>query len=355
MARRSWIPLLVLLAAGCTDTSGPVDVYVVHYDPLVKDFRLEPQRIDTIESIAQVRGGVTRLVKEPNVVVQGDSIAFEGGAAPAVLYSERGGTVVPQDWDSLTLLSYYHHLEQTASWYHTAVGFDSSAIVPLPSYYRVETGIDPNLTGFTDNAAYVAQAHAFLLFDSFFIHDIPLAMNDGVITHEMGHAVFHHVMNGSDRTPIEERDDWPDDARANLAGLHEGQSDLYAACELDEPDFIAFSIPSATDRDMRVHRVLTPELLAQLDDGTAEPHEVGAVIAAAGWAIAESIGTARTAVVLYSAENALLPDLTPSFRISDFLNRFAAAGTPAENAVSCTVFCDRFALIASEITACSCP
>ena len=350
--------LAAFLLAGCTDASGPVDVYVVTFDAASKDFVLRAERIETIDSVARAEGSTTRILKEPVVRVQenGD-VEFDGGRPPNILYSEADGNIVPEDWDSLTLLSYYHHLERAVEWYRDVLGHaEVEEIVPLPSYYRIEYGIDQNVIGATDNAAYAPTAHSFLLYDAFFFQELPLAMNDGVVTHELGHAVFHRIMNGDERLPVEYREGWSPSAVAHMGAVHEGQSDVFAAMMLDEPDFLAFSLPAdVADRDLSVERRLTEAQLHNLNIGTAEPHEVGAVIASAIWAFSETSGRQRAAELTLAAETALAPDLNGAFHLGDFLGRFADAGTPAEHDAACTVLCDRFDAIEDRIPTCACP
>lgn len=42
--------------AGCTDASGPIDVFVVTFDPVSHDFELKAERVDTIDSVAKCKG-----------------------------------------------------------------------------------------------------------------------------------------------------------------------------------------------------------------------------------------------------------------------------------------------------------
>lgn len=348
----------VLALAGCTDDSGPVDIFVITYDSASHDFELKAERVETIDSVAKCHGSTTRLIKEPVVRITDDGdINFEGGAPPSILYTESDGTIIPEDWDSLTLLSYYHHLERAVTYFRDTLGFaPTDEIVPLPSYYRLEFGIDQNVVGATDNAAYAPTAHSFLLFDSFFFQQIPLAMNDGVVTHEFSHALFHRVMNGDERLPIEYREDWGPGPIAHLAGLHEGQADVFAAMQLDDPNFFRFSLPAnLVDRDMAVERTLSEGQLFNLNNGESAPHEIGAVIAAAIWEFSESAGRQRTAELTLQAELDMLPELNGSFDIGDFLGAFADAGTPTEKTASCSIFCDRFDVMKDRIPACACP
>lgn len=349
-----------LFLGGCQDVSGPVDVWVVAYDPSVHEIRLSAERIDTIDSVAEGRGGTTRLLKEPVIAVDGDgNPIFKDGHPPRIMFGEDAeGRIVPQDWDSLTLLSYYHHLERAVSYFQT-LGFDTAPMVPLPSYYRIQVGFDANVIGLTDNAAYLPTDHSFLLFESFFIDEIPLAMNDGVVTHEFAHALFHRVMNGDERLPIEYRDEWANVAMNHLGGLHEGQADIFAAMQFDEPDFFRFSFPGYDARDMSVDRVLTNEEFAALQDPAPEidleVHDLGAFIAAAVWEISERLGSrTRTAELTLAAEIALAPDLDANFRITDFFTRFADACTAAEKIEACAVFCERFPPMRPEMPACGC-
>src|SRR5690349_6809608 len=100
------------LATGCTDKGGPLDIYVITYDTSSHAFELQAKRVETIDSVAKCAGGTTTLIKEPVVRATDDGdIEFTGGDPPNILYTEADGAIVPEDWDSLTLLSYYHHLE----------------------------------------------------------------------------------------------------------------------------------------------------------------------------------------------------------------------------------------------------
>lgn len=347
-----------LAMAGCTDASGPVDIFVITLDPVSHEFELKSERVETIESVAKARGSTTRLIKEPvaRTTEDGD-VQFEGGRPPNILFTESNGNIIPEDWDSLTLLSYYHHLERGVTYFQDTLGYaDAAQIVPLPSYYRVEFGIDQNVVGATDNAAYAPTAHSFLLFDAFFFQELPLAMNDGVVTHELAHAVFHRVMNGDERVPVEYREGWGPGPKAALSSVHEGQADVFAAMMFDEPNFFRFSLPSdLVDRDMSVLRTLTEAQQHNLTIGSVEPHEIGAVIAAAFWAFSEDAGRQRTAELTLQAAQNLGPELNGSFEIGDFLGTFADACTPAEKTVACTIFCDRFSVMKDRIPTCACP
>lgn len=350
--------LAAALSTGCTDAGGPIDIYVITYDTTAHEFQLQAKRVETIDSVAKCAGGTTTLIKEPAVRATDDGdVEFAGGDPPNILYTESDGTIIPEDWDSLTLLSYYHHLERSAAFFQDDLAFaEIDAIVPLPSYYRLEFGIDQNVVGATDNAAYAPTAHSFLLFDAFFFQELPLAMNDGVVAHELSHAVFHRVMNGDERIPQEYREGWEPGPIANLGALHEGQADVFAAMMLDEPDFFTASLPAdLVDRDLSKDRTLTEAQQHNLTIGSASVHEIGAVIASALWDFSETEGRLRTAELLLESEQALGPVLDGSFEIADFLGVFADTATPAEKVTACNLFCDRFQVVKERITTCACP
>src|SRR5207253_11427928 len=128
--------------------------------------------------------------------------------------------------------------------------------------------------------------------------------------HEFSHAIFHRIMNGDERLPIEYRDDWEAAPIANLGALHEGQADVFAGMMLDESDFFTASLPAdLVDRDMSKERVLTEAQLHNLNIGSAEVHEIGAVIASSLWAFSEVEGRARTAERRLHAEQDRAPPL----------------------------------------------
>lgn len=357
--RSAALAAFLTVSAACTDDSGPADIYVITFDSDAADFRLRVKRVSTLDSIGEGRGSTTRILKEPQVRITDDGdLHLEGGWPPNILTTQDAdGAHIPEDWDSLTLLSYYHHLEKSVDWFRDVLGHaEVDEVVPLPSYYRLEVGFDQNVIGLTDNAAYAPTAHSFLLFDEFFLDDLPLAMNDGVVVHELAHAVFHRVMNGDQRLPIEYREGWGDAPIAHLGAVHEAQADIFAGMMLDEPDFFRFSLPSElADRDMSKERILTDAQAFNLGIGEARVHEIGAVIAAAVWAFSETHGRERTAELTLAAEQALLPDLNGAFHLGDFLGRFADAGSIDEKATACGLFCVRFDSVKDRFPTCGCP
>ena len=118
---------------------------------------------------------------------------------------------------------------------------------------------------------------------------MPLAANEGVVTHELAHAVFNLLTSRSrgQTVPARYADNWPARPMNLVASLNEGLSDVHGAAMTGDPDFIA---PSATalhlDRDLSKHRTYTADMDQALDgDATGyDPYVLGSVFASTFWA-----------------------------------------------------------------------
>lgn len=373
-----FVLVATLLAACAPDSKGPIDSVVLGLEA-GQGFALHTRTLDTIDSVAQGRGGVTKLVKEarltqdPDEEVEVLALSFQGGESVKILHDVQDGVVVPADYDSLVLLSYYSHLEDSADFF-AGLGMNVDAILPITSHVAPELGFVSDIS-FTDNAAYLPTEHVFFVLEAFLFRDnVPLGANDGVITHEFSHAVFHYTLNKDNPNPrlpkeFDESLGWPDATRRWLSSLNEGLADVFALMRTTEPDFIAISIPAIEDdRDPRVVRDFTQEMLDNIeidpvegeeDETPFSPYDMGAVLASAMWRIADDpnngLGYPRTAQIAYDALDALRNDNTytgGNFRASGYFNLVVQAATPAEEAWICQVFNDQFSLISAELTQC---
>lgn len=378
--KRLVMALSVVAALGCApDSDGPIDALVLGLE-IGEGFALRQRTLDTIDSVAEARGGVTELIKEARLTQDPDeevellALSFTGGAPVTLLHKVNdAGVVIPVDYDSLVLLSYYSHVEDSAD-YFQGLGLNVDAFTPITTHVSPELGFVTDFS-FTDNAAYLPTEHVFFVLEAFlFRENVPLGANDGVVSHEFSHAVFHYTLNRDNPNPripkeFDEGLGWAPQAQRWLSSLNEGLADVFGLMRTQEPDFIALSIPAIEDdRDPRVHRTFDQEMLDRIEidpdpeDENAvafSPYDMGAVLASAVWKIADDpangLGYDRTAQIAFDALDAMRNDAiyqAGNVRASTYLNLFVQAGTGAEETWICTVFNDQFSLISAELSAC---
>jgi hypothetical protein len=343
--------MLAALACGCADRSGPVNVVVLG-EVAPGRFALAPHPLATLTSVAEGRGGVATLLKGAKVDPETNELIDGGGPVAIQFFEGTGGEIVPADLESLSLLSFYGHVEDSVR-YFQSLGVDVGAFTPLPTYVRPDIG--GQTLSFSDNAAFVSELHGFVLPAAFFFQsDVPLPANDGVITHEFTHAVFFYLLNGHAKEPREVTEQWPVPAFNYLFGLNEGLADCHGALRTGDPNFIAPSLPIASaDRDMTVKRPFTADWRSFVEGAVVQdPHVLGAVVAAAVWQATEGIDHLRTAATLIASVEALKNTYGPDFRISVWINLWIQQTSPSERAQICPVMLDRFMIIQNEITAC---
>src|SRR5262249_50628431 len=149
--------------------------------------------------------------------------------------------------------------------------------------------------------------------------------NDGVVNHELGHAVFHIIIDGAHQPPPD-LSTWSSPAATSYGGLNEGLADTFAALRLGLPGFLDMY---GFDRDLAKDRVLDAD---QAGDITQfEIHDLGAFVAAAMWSLSQQLGARRTAELVLASEHALHAD-PETFNLAVWLALVvAAAATPAEH------------------------
>lgn len=283
----------MLLAAGCLpeDRQGTVQAHVVARTGAEYALRVEP--VQNLESLRELRGrdielraasGIqtTLLAAEPGV-------RFDRGRPFSLEYGfDAAGRVVAADLHSLQALSVYRALDRAASLLrvHGHVPLRRLQVFYFP---RFDSDVLGDLrSSLTDNAAFVWEEAAILVLPAFVLSELPLLLNEGVLAHELGHAVIHQEMFGAAKSPpFEERTE--DEYRVlqrHLLAMHEAVSDLIAFAVTGEPDFIRPSLDA--DRDLAEPRDLTArdlEILESvpgpLEADRFDPHALGSVMARA--------------------------------------------------------------------------
>jgi hypothetical protein len=300
--------LLAASLAGCPleDPGPPYRALVYDYDLATGDYALAEADLPTLRALRGLEGEVTEVLGGVDLAVNTaadpateeglvDAIRVRGGRPVDPRYRIEDGVVLPEDFGSLFLFSYYRHMERCRDFFH-----DSGLPEELPGHIRTfqQPTLGTLLVGgiplITDNAGYSPTFEAFALFPRQHLLDqLPLAMNLGVVGHEYSHAVFHALVAPGARVPFGLLEGWPPRAENLVRSVDEGFADVFGALVTGDPDFMAPSVPGFVSdaRDLSVVREFDGFMDALLDRGVFyDPYPLGSVFASVLWRVGETVG-----------------------------------------------------------------
>lgn len=373
-ARRTAALSLVFLL-GCVEEALTPERYLVFDQPPRPEntadsadpgtYRLIPSEIRTLDDPRAGRGAVAELRGSGDLVISSETpsseedfrrlILVEGARDPDIQFDVReDGVAVPFDYDSVLLLSMYHHLERAAE-YFAAIGVAQSDLRTMTVYYSPRSPglLFIPLPVFTDNAAYVTTLDAFLIPPAFFLSGVPLVANRGVMIHEYSHMVANRLIHQDRRVPRFFVEDWPPAAVNELRSLDEGLADLFAALALRDPDFISASISSelfAIDRDVSVDRFYDAPLRAEVESARDDynPYVLGSVIASALWDLRPLVPDDVLAPAVIRSMRGLAP-VTETFELARFADLLHDELPREAQPDACRLLHQRFEAIAPEL------
>lgn len=301
------IGLFVLVLSGCPlEDPGPPYTVLVHAYQESGGYALSEVELPTLHSLQGLEGEFTRVIGGVDIAIDAfatadteeelvAAIRVRGGNPVDPRWYLRDGVVVPEDFGSLLLFSYYAHMERCRDFFHTH-GLPDELPGHIPTFHMPTMGT-PMIGGFQlikDNAAYSPTFGAFALFPRQLLMDqLPLAMNLGVVCHEYSHAVFHSVVAGDSLVPAGTLAGWPNRAANLIRSVDEGMADVFGALVTADPDFIGQSISEdfGVDRDLAAPRRIDDAMTLHLDEALFyNPYPLGSVIASVLWSTREEIG-----------------------------------------------------------------
>lgn len=357
--------LLVVSLASCgsPDGDGHQRYHVLDYDGDEDRYELVESTIDTLQDaravdgeIVELRGGgkIVIATGEPETPSEFEaSLTIDGASTPRVSYELSDGLVTAWDYDSLLMLTLYHHFER-AAFYFEEIGVDHSLVGKLPVYYapRLEFLIPFNLL--TDNAAYAFTLDAFLLPRQFFLTGLPFAANRGIIVHEYSHAVFNRLVHGDARAPAYLLEPWPDPAINRMRALDEGVADIFGALAVGDPNFISPSIAEEEfdiDRDLSVERHYTAELRDKVEQeafAQFNPYELGTVIASTVWSLRAHVDDHPLGEAVIASLTALGEEQAP-FSLTDFFDGLHDGLPEDVRPQACSLFRERLIALSEPL------
>ncbi len=268
MRRKLFLPPLaaLLLLLGCAPEAGPLQMAVLDLDPGTGLYDLRVVEVRTLEDVPALRGEAATPIG--SAVIRLDSrrlydgmseaafraaVLSEPGAPVEAQFVEQDGVLYPSDFHSLSLATAYYHFEKARA-YALARGLGAEKLRSTPFYYFPALTEDPAEGQLADNAAWFPMLRSFLLFPHKDLQGIPLSMNQGVIAHEYGHAIFNaEVLNGAWFPDVLQR--WCDDPGCSdphgslmMGSVEEGFADIWALGVTGDLRFINRSIEPVGDR-----------------------------------------------------------------------------------------------------------
>lgn len=275
----AWLGLLatsLVLACG-PNPKAPVKVMALI--PSAEGLLTQQQvELQTITNMTALAGQVAHLVGGVSVVLDNqDPLQNVGGGLPNQTEAQRwagivknegmpvrghfidkGGVLWPEDFHTWNMVTTYYNFER-AYQYFTGVydGKDPVELRDMRVFYWADYR-PYTITPTTDNALFLSVVQSFVLLPQQKFQIVPLAMNIGIIGHEVAHKVFNHKVLG-DAGVHKALVNWSTQPFNLLKSIDEGFSDFhgYGVTVLEpsgrQPAFLKASIddsPTLSSRDL---------------------------------------------------------------------------------------------------------
>lgn len=216
-------------------------------------FVVKEETLSTLVDFNSLTGPHVRIYRGGELVARevAGSVALDAslsaGHAPDLRYVVDRGVVVARDYSSLAMLSAYNAFEQSFNGIEQVLGFtvsDLNSKAPIDVFFEPRIRIESDVSATVVqkfNAFFVPGAHQFGLARRSELEQTPLAADQMVLTHEIGHLIFERFFYDSKPSDcIEDNRNLPPRDRIGLeytvSGLNEGLA-----------DFVSFAVTGSTD------------------------------------------------------------------------------------------------------------
>lgn len=298
-----WIAVAITLGACSEDKpSGPVDVQVIRPVGGHCAYRVEPARVETLDSLIELRGALGQVVTSNQIVDTNEEFldSFANFKPVATQFSHSGSVYAPLDYTSLFGVSLYYAVEATHLLF-SRLDPATDLVAKVPDlgvntrivYNALRTYGEPGII--SDNAEYLAHRVGNLLLNYLFsfptdtVTEMPLGLNVGIMSHEYTHMVMRHVFyEPGIAADIQVSSVKP--TINTLGALEEGLGDYFGFLTTGDPGFFKCSFPEE-DRDLTRPKYFTVDIINDLKSNK-DPniHRAGAVFAAINYEIGNAIG-----------------------------------------------------------------
>ncbi len=340
---------LAIFLLSCT--ARPPDRYLAYVGGGAEDsadYAITARSVSSLEDARTLDGALGQVFHGGRLVGPVEAARYGGGVSLDVRYALEDGVAVPADQEGLLLYSFYGHLEDA----RTAVeahGVDLGPLFPVDMAWNPAVSPLVELSP-VDNAAYVVGSNLFVLLPDGDDRDVPLLANAGVVTHELGHAVFHLLQRGDALAEPIVSGGATSEAGLWQASLHEGFADALAALLLDDPRFLTPTLDMPA-RDMEGDSILTEELLPENAIDTLsssvvpiyDPYALGTVYASMAWDIRLGLDDPGAALdLLLTGVRRWAPTEAEDMDGFAYLDAIAGSASADQRAVVCDAIARRF-------------
>ncbi|MBL8934565.1 MAG: hypothetical protein JNM69_08420 [Archangium sp.] len=281
---------LCSVAVSCGPTP-PLPVRVMAIVPVeTGSYETREVSIQTLSNLATLKGsvaelvGANRLTVDPNDPLQRggienltdeqryEVIVKDKGTDVRGNYLERSGVYWPADFHTWNMVTTYWNFENAYLYFQDLLASQQPTKTPdelnkMKVMYWPELRINSE-TPITDNALYLSFVKAFAIAPFSKENKVPMAMNLGIVGHEVAHKVWGKRVYNDEGVPAPLRT-WSGEAFNLLKSLDEGLADFHGfgvscrALSGCRPDILA---PSIADQDYAHQRdVSRPD--ACMDEG----------------------------------------------------------------------------------------
>lgn len=206
---------LALLAACGPNPKAPVKVMALVPDQ-TGTFTTTQVELTTVTDVTALKGDVVQLVGGARVVVDANDplqqlngglgnmtdaqryevIVKEKGLDVRGHYIDRSGVLWPGDFHTWNMVSAYYNFERSYAYFNDIYdGVDPVELRPMRVMYWADVQLN-STTPLTDNALFLSFVKSFVVtpFGAEATKNgrVPLAMNIGVVGHEVAHRVFNY-------------------------------------------------------------------------------------------------------------------------------------------------------------------
>lgn len=211
-----WVGMGALFLSSChidqplhlgdlSHVSGDIHSVVLRYDPQTQDMVPEDAVLTNVLNLANLQGTHFDIFYRSTIwgaekTSQGNLVWDIEPLSPVGLnFQKSDEQYIPTDYETFLFTTVYHHFESALVGYQNLF---KDANVSCPACFRhMNVHIEPEVKipdlDTTDNASYMRTSNMFLIPAQVYGRWVHAGMNEGVIAHEVSHALFEVLVENN--------------------------------------------------------------------------------------------------------------------------------------------------------------
>ena len=332
--------------------SSPYKAEVIK--PGASDYSLETVEFKYLTNVDSMDGSILKIIGHAALNASAgidelinpadhNKLYLDKGRDVVLDYWTDGGVIKARNFDSMAMLTLYYNYEVVIDYWTSQLGLDLNNFGKLRMYYnpRVKASSEAGSIEQTIkvNAAFLPGPRDFLIFKTSALEQLPINMNQGVLAHEFGHAIFDYKFAGMDASVYTSSAS----AEEQLSGINEGIADFFSYAVTNRRTEYEKSLSSlGSERNLPVSWTLST-----LNSSTCSGsfYCKGSILASALYEISQISGNSSltTAKTLYESLDDFRSDWDSlkngtSFEYYFLIKKFVANLDTSKKASACQVF-----------------